>query len=140
MSGLVCVKYSKLPTIFLKNRSSIFDVPSLIHNFSLVFVGVEIVLQFSMLNFSIFDIVDLLSQKINVGLDGIKFNSSIILLIQIACCDAHDAEIYFASENDKSVVSGFFEFHATLPDPKLNTYPIVLFLSSHDPAQHCYNI
>ena len=48
----------------------------------------------------------------------IKFNSSIILLIQIDWCVAHDVEIYSAFEDDKVVVSCFFEVQATALDPK----------------------
>ena len=61
------------------------------------------------IRFFVINIVDLLSQNITVQLDGIKLNSSIILIIQIACCVAHDAKIYSAFEDDKDVVSSFFE-------------------------------
>ena len=80
--------------------------------------------------FFVIDIVDLLLQKINVGLDGKKFSSSIILVIQIACFVAHDVD-----ENDTIVISCFFEVQDTTVDPKLSTYLLALFLSSHDPAQ-----
>ena len=61
-----------------------------------------------------------------------------ILLIQIACCVMHDGEINYVLEDDKGVVSCFFEVQATQVDLKLNTHPIALFLSSCDSVQSLF--
>ena len=70
-----------------------------------------------------------------LSLLDIRSNSSRILLIQIASSVVHDVDLYFAFEDDKVFVSCFFEVEAATHDPNLNTYPLVLFLSSHATAQ-----
>ena len=55
--GLINAKYIKLSTAILKNCTSIFDVPSLLHKLLLMLMGVGNILQFYILNFSsIYDI------------------------------------------------------------------------------------
>ena len=74
--------------------------------------------------FFVIDIVDLLSQRITMGFDGIKFHSSVILLIQIDFRVAHNIEIHFAFEDDKTVLSCFSEVQASALDTNINTYLI----------------
>ena len=57
------------------------------------------------------------------------------LLSQIAGHPEDVAATYSASKVESVVIACFFGLHAIAPDPRLNTLPDVLLLSSKDLAQ-----
>ena len=53
---------------------------------------------------------------------------------------AKEAAVYSASKDDNATVACFFDTQDIAPEPRLKMYPLVLFLSSTKPADHCqYN-
>ena len=80
-------------------------------------------------------IAELLSQKIGVGSFCSCYKSEIVLFIQTIWHVVVVAATYSASVEDSVTMGYFFDAHATDSNPKLNTYPDVLFLSSIEPAK-----
>ena len=78
---------------------------------------------------------DLLSQKNWVGSSCSCCNSERVLLIHKVWHATVVATTYSASVEDNVTMGCFFESRATDPNPKLNTYPYVLFLSSIEPTK-----